>query len=180
MIHKNWIAINNAHIDEYVEAYKTYNDFTKYIGKVVYRLGDTLGLKVYPEYYALDYVFYKEEDLVPDHASTWSKSSTTTWLKRFRIAFEHENQLVWSAGGYQEFSHLMLTNADAKVLVGIGASFESYYVYAQDYQTLMKGLEDEPAPILFIGEYYPKINQNGDQYLEFESYIISSSGILKL
>lgn len=177
-IQREWMAICNGRMDEYVEAFKSNGEFTSYIGRVVEQLGEVLGLKVYSEYYALDHIFYKEEDLVPNMANTWSKGPTH-WFKRIRIAFEHENNLIGPSGGYQEFSHLMITNADAKVLVGYGSSFDDYDVYARDYQSLMSGLDNNPAPILFIGEYAPKINQEGKTYLCFESYIISQADIKK-
>ncbi len=96
------------------------------------------------------------------------------WLKRIRVAFIHDNKLDGKAGGLQNLSHLLLTKADAKVLVGYGKTTESYDQYALDYQKLMTNSDTDP--VLFIGEYAPIA---GVDELKFESYLISSLQILK-
>ncbi|MDD3365765.1 MAG: hypothetical protein WCS59_01340 [Sphaerochaetaceae bacterium] len=177
-IQQNWITICDAHIDEYGKAFSSHRGLTSFICSMIDKLGENLNLLTCPEYYFLDFVFYKKEDLVPDKAITWNKG-LSIWLKRIRIAFEHENRLDCSSGGYQEFSHLMLTNADSKVLVGYGDSLNSYDSYAFDYQSLMKNLGVETDPILFIGEYAPMHGQKSGSSLYFESYIITETKILK-
>ncbi len=175
MIHRLWLEINKDFSAAYCVAFRSNKDMTSHIRSIVFELSNRLGLLAQPEYYSLDYAFYSKEDLVPNNACTWKKGNSI-WLKRIRVAFEHENKLDGQAGGYQEFSHLMLTNADAKILVGYGESEISYDPYALDYQKLMMNLDKEPDPILFIGEYAP-IAEVDD--LKFDSYIISSASVNK-
>ncbi|SMP61072.1 hypothetical protein SAMN06298221_11295 [Sphaerochaeta associata] len=172
-IHRLWLEIIKDSYTEYCAAFRSNKTMTSYIRSTVFELADRLSLLVQPEYYSLDYAFYSREDLVPKNCCTWNKADTI-WLKRIRVAFEHENKLDGQAGGYQEFSHLLLTKADAKVLVGYGESQESYYPYALDYQKLMTNSDTDP--VLFIGEYAPIA---GVDDLKFESYLISSLQILK-
>jgi len=172
-IHRLWLEIIKDSYTEYCAAFRSNKTMTSYIRSTVFELADRLSLLVQPEYYSLDYAFYSREDLVPKNCCTWNKADTI-WLKRIRVAFEHENKLDGQAGGYQEFSHLLLTKADAKVLVGYGESQESYYPYALDYQKLMTNSDTDP--VLFIGQYAPKA---GADDLQCESYLISSLQILK-
>jgi len=65
-----------------------------------------LGLLYYPNYYFIDAVFYKPEDVIKENEF---------WFRDIRIAFEHENN--FRSGLYKEVSHLLTTNADLKVLV---------------------------------------------------------------
>ena len=176
VIQEIWVRVCNEHMEEYTKAFAvSRRDFTKYISLFVELLAKELKLQVIGEYYSLDFVLYKEEDLVPYEGKTWNQR-LGNWLRHIRVVLEHENSLDSSSGGYQEFSHLMLTTADAKVLVGYGEKYDSYDLYAYDYQSLMKNLDYSPDPILFIGEYFSTISQHG---LIFESYIIAANKILK-
>ncbi|MDQ7960393.1 MULTISPECIES: hypothetical protein [Flavobacterium] len=65
-----------------------------------------LGLLYYSNYYFIDAVFYKPEDVIKENEF---------WFRDIRIAFEHENN--FRSGLYKEVSHLLTTNADLKVLV---------------------------------------------------------------
>jgi len=65
-----------------------------------------LQLFYYSNYYYLDAVFYKPEDIIKENEF---------WFRDIRIAFEHENN--FRSGLYKEVSHLLTTNADLKVLV---------------------------------------------------------------
>jgi len=170
-IHRLWLEIIKDTSSEYCAAFRSNKTMTSYIRSTVFELADRLSLLVQPEYYSLDYAFYSKEDLVPKNCCTWNKADTM-WLKRIRVAFEHENKLDGKAGGYQEFSHLLLTKADAKVLVGYGESQESYDPYAFDYQNRMT----DSDPLLFIGQYAPIAC---DDDWQCESYLISSLQLLK-
>ncbi len=176
VIQEIWLKLCNAHIEEYLKNYVTSDDsFTQFITTLVTLLARELNFQVIAEYYSLDFAMYKEEDLVPNKSNTWNRLSGT-WLKQIRIAFEHENRLDSASGGYQEFSHLLLTTADAKVLVGVGSRYDTYDPYAYDYQSLMKNLDYYPLPILFIGEYSPFSNHS---QIHVESYIIAKDVIIK-
>lgn len=170
-IHRLWLAITKDSHAEYCAAFRSNKTLTSYIRSTVFELADRLSLLVQPEYYSLDYAFYSREDLVPKNCCTWNKADTI-WLKRIRMAFEHENKLDGQAGGFQNLSHLLLTKADAKILVGYGKTTESYDQYALAYQNRMT----DSDPLLFIGQYAPKAEADD---LQCESYLISSLQLLK-
>lgn len=165
--------------EEYCSTFSSNTEFTSFISTIVEDLAAVLKLYVQHEYYSIDHVLYKEEDIVENRANTWVRDPHSEWLKRFRVILEHENHLDGRNGGYQEFSHLMVTNADSKILIGYGSQFDNYDVYAMDYESLMKSLDYEPQPILFIGEYEPISDSSGQSSLLLESYIISKRSIRK-
>ena len=151
----------------YKEAYKSNGAFTEFISALVKEISDKMRLEHYREYYSIDHVLYKkDEDVVRDlpHKTSHVKE---TWLKRMRVALEHENSLG-PGGGYQEFSKLMLFNADIKVLMGwADVGNDGYDPYAKDYWSLYEPTpkETDPQPILFIGEYRDSDEGNVDAYL---------------
>ena len=77
---------------------------------VMDEIAEKLNLLCYPrDYYSLDTILYKKEDLVP------RIREGAYWFRDIRVAFEHENN--FKSGLYQEVSHLLITNCDLKVLV---------------------------------------------------------------
>lgn len=77
---------------------------------IIKEIADKLNLLCYQQdYYCIDTIFYKEEDLVPE------RPIGSYWFRDIRIAFEHENN--FNSGLYQEVSHLLITNCDLRVLV---------------------------------------------------------------
>lgn len=77
---------------------------------IMKEVADKLNLLCYHnDYYCIDTVLYKEEDLVP------GRPQGSYWFRDIRVAFEHENN--FNSGLYQEVSHLLITNCDLKVLV---------------------------------------------------------------
>ena len=68
-----------------------------------------LGLHGCNEYYHLDDMLYSDEDLVP------GIPEGQVWVRRIRVAFEHENFFL--SGLFQELSHLLVTDCDLRVLV---------------------------------------------------------------
>ena len=159
----------------YKEAYKSNSAFTEFISAIVDEISAQKGFEHYREYYSIDHVLYKkDEDVIRDlpHKTSHVKG---TWLKRMRVALEHENSLG-PGGGYQEFSKLMLFNADIKVLMGwANVGKDGYDPYAEDYWSLYKSTpkEVDSKPILFIGEYRDSDEGNVDAYL------ITKDGLLK-
>lgn len=158
----------------YEEAYKSNVDFTEFISAMVDEISARKNLTHYREYYSIDHVLYTDEDVVHDlpHKTSHVKG---IWLKHIRVALEHENSLG-PGGGYQEFSKLMLLNADIKVLMGwANVGQDGYDPYAKDYWSLydpsQKGMG--PKPILFIGEYIDSDKGHVDAYL------MTNEGLLK-
>ena len=158
----------------YKEAYKSNGAFTEFISALVEELSRKMGLRHYREYYSIDHVLYKDEDVVRDlpHKTSHVKG---TWLKHMRVALEHENSLG-PGGGYQEFSKLMWINADIKVLMGwANVGNDGYDPYAKDYWSLYDSTRKETAstPILFIGEY---ADSDADHV---DAYLMTKDGLLK-
>ena len=150
----------------YKEAYKSNSAFTEFISVLVDKISDQKKLTHYREYYSIDHVLYKDEDVVHElpHKTSHVKG---IWLKHMRVALEHENSLG-PGGGYQEFTKLMLFNADIKVLMGwANVGNDGYDPYAKDYWSLYEPTpkETDPKPILFIGEYRDSDEGNVDAYL---------------
>ena len=139
---------------------------------VIYDFAKQLNLEIAQEYYSIDAVFYKPSDKVSPYPKngTWT-SIQGNWLKRIRIAFEHENCLDGVKGGYQEISHLLILQADYKILVGYGE--RESIDYAEDYASIItsSGHEDK---ILFI------YGQTDGTSISWDGYILSEKGISKL
>jgi len=132
---------------------------------VLDQISKKLCINYYREYYSLDAVFYDESDLVPD------RPENTTWLRRIRIAFEHENNID---GIYQEISHLLITNCDLRVLVTYPNVDEKVHLkYIQD---LMIGSNSSSSiPILVIFGWKEENN-----YILWEGYEFKQTGWILL
>lgn len=155
---------------QYAAAMKVDSELTKFMKKVIEELAHRMGMRVFSEYYTIDHVLYREEDRIPEGVLPLETSRVTgIWLKRMRVAFEHENRLD-SAGGYQEIAKLMLINADMKVFMGYAEKGENYDVYAKEYQAIFSSVPALPRPILFIGEYFD---------MHADAYLIMSDRLLK-
>jgi hypothetical protein len=77
---------------------------------IIEAIARDLKLRCYCGYYSIDAILFKEpDDLVP------GIPEGTTWVRRIRIAFEHEN--YFDSGLFQEVSHLLITDCDLRVLV---------------------------------------------------------------
>jgi hypothetical protein len=136
---------------------------------IVGKVADKLGKEVYYEYYALDAVFYDEHDFVKPELLDTKPYRTDYWLKRIRVAFEHENNPHIA---YQEISHLLTTNADMKVLVTyIGESDTGKY--AENLSAITNGITT--AGILLILGF-----QNESKDINWEGYILQDGKAEKI
>ena len=143
---------------------------TAFMSEVIGELANQMELKDFPEYYTIDHALYCDHDIVSEGDLPFRTSKVKgTWLKRIRVAVEHENHLD-SAGGYQEIAKFMLLNADMKVLMGYADKGENYDAYAMDYQRMYGSVTTQSTPILFIGEY---LDGRADAYL------ITVEGLMK-
>ena len=111
---KAWSETTLKNRDVLEKIWRQNTEFTSIIkgseNCILKQIADKLNLKCYDrDYYFLDAVFYKNEDFVEN------TPAGSFWFKDLRIAFEHENN--FNSGLYKEISHLLLTNADLKVLV---------------------------------------------------------------
>ena len=78
-------------------------------GSIVRRVAARLTLQSYMEYYHTDAVFFSESDRV------LVAPKDQTWLHRIRVALEHE--ITFGSKLFEEVSHLMLVDADLRVLI---------------------------------------------------------------
>ncbi len=108
-----WLEISHAQHDILVSNLPNSTQYTNCIfnseTSVLASISKKLDLKSYCNYYSLDAVFFREVDYVPEIPQH------LTWLRKIRIAFEHENDC--NSGLFQEVSHLLITNCDLRVLV---------------------------------------------------------------
>jgi hypothetical protein len=112
-----WVNICNQRRDTLLECWSNSPVFTSRIFSepncIIEAIASSLLLKSYcgkRGYYNIDAILYDSDlDLVPEIPAG------TTWFRRIRIAFEHEN--YFDSGLFQEVSHLMITDCDLRVLV---------------------------------------------------------------
>lgn len=108
-----WLNVFRSRESEINLVRRGSREYTKLIisseNSVVLDLAKRLELECFNgDYYYIDSVFYKKNDLIPD-------ISHGCYLKDIRIAFEHEND--FNSGLFQEVSHLLQTKCNLKVLV---------------------------------------------------------------
>jgi len=109
-----WIESVNNRKEHLLKIWRNPKEYTLHIkgdeNCLIEEVSEKLDLICYPrDYYSIDTILYKQEDLVP------KIKDGTYWVRDIRVAFEHENN--FNGGLYQEVSHLLLINADLKVLV---------------------------------------------------------------
>lgn len=109
-----WLDTVNTREDHLLKIWRNAKEFTSYIkgdeNCVMDEVANKLNLLCYPrDYYSVDTLLYKQEDLVHNI------NEGNYWFRDIRVAFEHENN--FKGGLYQEVSHLLVINADLKVLV---------------------------------------------------------------
>lgn len=109
-----WIDTVQGRKEHLLSIWRQAKEFTSQVkgddASLMKEIADKLNLVCYhSDYYFLDTVLYKEEDLVP------GRPQGSYWFRDIRVAFEHENN--FNSGLYQEVSHLLITNCDLKVLV---------------------------------------------------------------
>ncbi len=147
---KHWISTSNELVTDFEAKWNNASDYTYFIlNDVLEIITKKCNLSYYNEYYNIDSVFFKNEDLVPNIPEN------TTWLKHIRIAFEHENK--FNSGLYQEISHLLITQCDIRILVTYpeGSDINSELDRLHDivFQTkLSKDLSDNQSLLIILGK----------------------------
>jgi hypothetical protein len=109
-----WVATVHEMRPVLVENWRNATKFTSLVKSsddcVIKRVAVRVGLECFPsDYYSVDSVLYQKCDLVPEIPEV------PTWLRALSVAFEHENDI--RSGIYKEVSHLLILNADLRVLV---------------------------------------------------------------
>ena len=115
---------------------------------IISELANKFNLNCHCEYYFLDAIFYANEDVIKE------KKNNGLFLREIRIAFEHEN--YFNSGLYKELSHLLITNADLKVLVSYPGGYD--LIEELEYlHTLIKGntkseiISEEESFLIILG-----------------------------
>jgi hypothetical protein len=110
---REWKQECEARHEALLTAWPNWPAFTALIlnhpNPIILEVAKKLNLEAYSGYYDTDAVLYTDVDLVP------SAPVGQTWLRRIRVAFEHENEI--DSGLFKELSHLMLLDTDLRVLV---------------------------------------------------------------
>jgi hypothetical protein len=109
-----WVNICTQRRDALLDCWVNSPVFTSRIFSepncIIEAIASSLNLRSYCGYYCLDAILFERDlDLVPEILVG------TTWVRRIRIAFEHENH--FDSGLFQEVSHLMITDCDLRVVV---------------------------------------------------------------
>ncbi len=109
-----WTSTVQTRKDHMLGIWRQAKPFTAYVKgneeSIMQEVAAKLGLLCYhQDYYSIDTVLYREEDLVP------GRPEGSYWFRDIRVAFEHENN--FSSGLFQEISHLLITTCDLRVLV---------------------------------------------------------------
>lgn len=167
------------HVNSFISAFGSDGSWTKFISAIAHELADKKKLKCHDEYYTIDHALYAEDDAIRQGKLEHGTSCVNgVWLKRIRVAFEHENRLD-SAGGYQEIAKLILFNADCKVLMGYANKGDNYDNYAMDYQAIYEDARQsgDVRPILFVGEY--PLDRKSGSVVKLDAYLITIEGLFK-
>lgn len=127
-----WLQTVHNRKDHLLGIWRQAKEFTANVkgdeASIMQEVANRLNLKCYhSDYYSLDTILYREEDLVPD------RPQGSYWFREIRVAFEHEND--FKSGLYQEVSHLLITSCDLRVLVTYpnteaGANKELAYLHS--------------------------------------------------
>lgn len=109
-----WFETVQNRKEHLLKIWRQNTEFTSHIksddNSVILEVANKLNLLCYPyDYYSIDTILYKKEDLVP------GLNEGQYWFRDIRVAFEHEN--YFNSGLYKEVSHLLITNCDLRVLV---------------------------------------------------------------
>jgi len=114
---------------------------------IITEIATRLGLYCYTDYYAIDAIFYADED------RTIGVVQNITSVQNIKIAFEHEN--VWDWKLYNEVAHLLITHSDLKVLVSYpNDDYEPVFNYLSEIvkqSKHSKSISDNENFLLILG-----------------------------
>jgi hypothetical protein len=173
--HTAWCASAKEKETEIKSGWNSPSDYTSTImyesSSVISLVCEKLNLKHYAEYYCIDNVLYKPEDLVP------GSPKNTTWLRKIRVAFEHEN--YFNSGLFQEISHLLITQCELRVLVSYPDSINEIQPELNYLHTVISGTDtareiSDKGGLLFIIGWRHK-TEGHDEVFWF-GYLYQTSG----
>lgn len=165
-----WKETINENREAILNNWSNYKNFTNLIkgsdNSILKQIANKLELQVYEiDYYSLDAIFYKNEDLCPEI------KKNTFWFRNIQIAFEHENN--FKSGLYQELSHLIVTNSELKILVTYPNDEDDGYEMLQKFTGIILGNRSEiefsnNESILVIYGYKDDLQWDGFLYCRSE------------
>ena len=140
---------------------------------IIQAIASRLRLRCYCGYYSIDAILFEDGDLVPDIPVG------TTWVRRIRVAFEHEND--FDSGLFQEVSHLLITDCDLRVVVAYPRNPVELHRQLQYLHTIIAGTDRadqvaETAAFLFIVGWRDGVNGT----IEWEGYVYDRTQWRKL
>lgn len=171
--YSSWKDVITDRQAEVFEHWESRTAFTNFIIKsddsVLLDISKKIGFECYnKDYYHIDAVFYKQEDLLPEF-------SEGCYLANIRIAFEHEND--FNSGLFQEVSHLLQVNSELKVLVSYPKNSE---VEAQELQKLHYIIsKSRQAAEIATNEGFLIIMGHGEPY-EWKGWLYDSRGWINI
>lgn len=137
---------------------------------IIESIAKGMDLQCYSGYYSIDAILFKEDDRVPD------APAGTTWIRRIRIAFEHEN--YFNSGLFQEVSHLLITDCDLRVLVSYPEN-EADLDFQLTYLHKVIAGSDRSSQISDTSSFLFVVDTVG-KFLEWQAYIYKSDAWQKL
>jgi hypothetical protein len=124
---------------------------------IIEDIARSLKLECYCGYYSIDAILFKKtDDRVP------GIPEGTTWVRRIRVAFEHEN--YFDSGLFQELSHLLITDCDLRVLVSYPDN-EGDLNYQKEYlRSIIAGIDrsdqiEKSGAFLFIVGWHDDVKK---------------------
>ena len=140
---------------------------------IIEAIASRLRLRCYCGYYSIDAILFADGDLVP------SIPVGTTWVRRIRVAFEHEND--FDSGLFQEVSHLLITDCDLRVVVSYPGNRDELDSQLQYLHNIIAGTDRsdqiaETGAFLFIAGW--RYEEKGT--IEWEGYVYERTQWRKL
>jgi len=177
--YKSWVKIceKPKNMEKLLMAWYYPTDFTHAMlhldDSILNQVSQDIGIAFYREYYHIDAVFYDKNDCIHPNPKykTWGNFSEN-WLTKILIAFEHENNIKTA---FQEISHLIITNAEAKVLVTYSDKCEVDN-HAYDFSTILNKSDFNPI-LLILGNREKKQDK---EVIVWNGYILSEGKYEKI
>jgi hypothetical protein len=151
-----WQSVTTPQSVRLIELWNDRKPYTQMVlndGSCILReVGAKVGLQCYSRnYYHVDGMLYLEEDFVP------GRREGSYWLRGIRVAFEHEHK--FNKRLYEEISHLLLIQADLRVVVsyppGDGEDLLPYFHSIIAGSSSAEILHDQAGFLMILGHRDP-------------------------
>jgi hypothetical protein len=149
---KLWVDVCNQRRETLLRDFSNSPLLTAHVlaekNSIIQAIAERRGLMSYCGYYSIDAILFNDpQDRVPN------APPGTTWIRRIRVAFEHEN--YFDSGLFQEVSHLLITDCDLRVLVSYPDSERELKQQLDYLHSIIKGSDrsnqiSEASSFIFI------------------------------